>query len=196
VRIALDDTPAAVVLDDLAGLSLVEGTTSVRIKLGGAGSTWGEFAETLDGTAHVEISEGALVGFELGQLAALSGGYGVADPAPGSGTVPFKSLTADLTLGDGKLSADNIVAEGDSFAITLGGVVSLLNLSVRGRGGLNAARAGGDDDRRHDIPFVDSGSWFSPFLLPDYERLIRRGANDDGASPPVGAAVRVSPPNG
>lgn len=195
-RVVLDDTPAAVLLDDLAGISLVEGATSARIELGGSGDTWGKLVETLAGSAHIEISDGALVGFELGQLAALSGGYEVAEPAPGSGTVPITSLAADLELADGTLSSEGIVAEGDTFTITLGGEVSLFNFGVRGRGVLNAARAEGDDGRRRDIPFVVSGSWFSPFLLPDYERLIRRGATDDGASQPLGAAERRASPNG
>ena len=194
-RIAVDKLPAAAALADLFGLSMIEGATSARITLEGDGETWGDFAEALKGTAHVEISDGALIGFDLGQLAALSGGYDVADPAPDSGTVPLTSLTADLVLADGKLTGDDIVVAGDGFTITVGGEVSLIDLGVRARGVLNAERSQGGAGQRRDIPFVVSGSWLSPFLLPDYERLIRRGASEE-TSPPVGTAAQSTPPNG
>jgi uncharacterized protein involved in outer membrane biogenesis len=195
-RIALENTPAAVALADLLGLSLVEGATSARIALDGEGETWGDFAATLSGTADVDISDGALVGFDLGHFAELSGAYDVADPAPGSGTVPLTSLTAKLTLADGKLTGEDIVVAGNGFTITLGGEVSMIDLGVRAKGVLNAKPAKGDADSRRDIPFVVSGSWYSPFLLPDYERLIRRGASEEETTPPVGTAAWPTAPNG
>lgn len=196
VQITVDDTPAAVALNDLAGFALVDGATSARIELSGEGQTWGALADSLVGMADVKVTDGALVGFELGQLANLSGAYDVADPAPGSGTVPLTSLTATLKLADGKISSDAILAEGETFTIDVGGEVSLFDLDVRARGVLKAERRDGDSDRRRNIPFVVSGSWFAPFLLPDYERLIRRRADDDKPTPPVGAATRPTTPNG
>lgn len=195
-NITLDDTPAGVALTDLAGVSLVEGTTSATIELTGHGGTWGEFAETLAGTVDLVVSDGALVGFELGELAALSGGFSVTDPAAGTGRVPIKMLEGKLRLADGTISSDDIRAEGDTFTIDLDGQISLIDAGVRARGVLNAARAEASADERRDIPFVISGSWITPLLLPDYERLIRRGAEERRTTPPVGSTARRNQPNG
>ncbi len=195
-RIAIADTPAAVTLDDIAQISFIDGLASVEMDLNAEGATWGDLIASLNGTGNTAISEGELIGFELGQLARLSGGYGVADPAPGSGTVPFNSFTATLELDDGAIFSDDVVAEGDSFALNFSGEVSLVDLDIRGRGVLKAERATAADGERRDIPFVVSGSWWAPFLLPDYERLIRRGANRNDDNPPVGATTQSTDPNG
>jgi AsmA protein len=196
VRIALDNTPAGVALTDLAGLSLVDGKTSATIALTGSGKTWGEVAGSLAGTADLAIADGALIGFELAELAALSGGFDVADPGAGTGQVPIDTLAGKLQLADGMITSDDLHAEGESFAIDVGGQVSLIDNRVRAKGVLNATRAGAATDERREIPFVVSGSWVSPLLLPDYERLIRRGDREHGTAPPVGAAARPTPPNG
>lgn len=194
-RIAVKDTPAAAALADLAGLTVVDGTTAARIEVGAEASSWSDLAKTLHGTANVEITNGALLGFDLGQLAALSGAYNIADPAPGSSTVPITSLTASLALANGKITSDDIVAKGKTFTINLGGEINLFDLGIKGRGVLNAERAT-DGNRRRSVPFVVSGSWYAPFLLPDYERLIWRGTDDNKTSPPIGSAAQPTRPNG
>ena len=196
VHIALNDAPAGVALTDLAGLSLVDGATSATIELTASGETWGEVAASLAGSADLAIADGALIGFELAELAALSGGFNVADPGTGTGRVPIDTLAGTIELADGVITSDDLHAEGETFAIDVGGQVSLIDNRVRAKGVLNATRAGAATDDRRDIPFVVSGSWISPLLLPDYERLIRRGAGERGADPPVGAAARPTPPNG
>lgn len=193
-RIAVDETPAAVALTDLAGLSLVEGTTSARIEVSGQGGTLGEFTDSLSGTADFKISDGALLGVELAQLATLSGGFDVVDPASGSGTLPLDSLTGKLSLASGRIAGSDILAEGETFSINLDGQISLIDRLVRAKGVLNAEPA--DTDERSDIPFVVSGSWLTPLLLPDYESLIRRGADAPRAVPLDDPAVASPQTNG
>lgn len=195
-RLALDDVPAGAALTDLADLSLVEGVATAEIDLKGYGETWGELAETISGSADLTISDGALVGFELSELAALSGGYSVADSAADTGRVPIEKLAGKLKLADGKISSDNIRAEGDTFSIDLEGQLSLISAGVRAKGVLNAARVGANADKRRNVPFVISGSWIAPLLLPDYERLIRRGAEERRTAPPLDSAANRSRPNG
>ena len=40
------------------------------------------------------------------------------------------------------------------------------------------------------------GSWSDPLLLPDYERLIERGAEAPSQPPPTNSAARPAQPNG
>jgi hypothetical protein len=137
-----------------------------------------------------------LSGFELGQIAALAGSRGVADAAAGSGTVPFKSLTGALKLAGGTIKGSDIRVEGDGFAIDLAGGLTLADASVRAKGVLAAARGGADPVGQSEIPFVIGGSWSDPLLLPDYERLIERGAEAPSQPPPTNSAARPAQPNG
>jgi hypothetical protein len=103
-------------------------------------------------------------------------------------------LTGALKLADGTIRGSGIRVEGDGFAIDLTGGLTLADASVRAKGVLAAAPAGADPVSRSEIPFVISGSWSDPLLLPDYERLIERGA--EAPSLPTNSAARPAQPNG
>lgn len=176
--ISLEDAAAGTALTDLAGLSFLDGNATAKVKLSGRGATWGALAGTLVGTANLNISDGTLIGIELREIAGLSGGFGVVDSATGTGTVPFKSLTGTLKFADGMIESSDIHAEGTTFAIDLGGQVSLIDAGVQANGVLTAAKEEATTEEWKVIPFVVGGSWNTPYLLPDYERLIRRGAEN------------------
>jgi AsmA protein len=193
--VKIDGTPAGAVLRDIAGLSLLDGAVAATVDATARGETWGEFVESLAGTADVKVADGTLSGFELNQIATLAGNRGVADAAAGSGTVPFTSLTGALKLKDGTIRGNDIRVEGDGFAIDLTGGLTLADASVRAKGVLAAARAGADPAGRSEIPFVIGGSWSDPLVLPDYERLIERGA-EAPSPPPTNSAARPAQPPG
>jgi AsmA protein len=193
--VKIDGTPAGAVLRDIAGLSFLDGAVAATVDATARGETWGEFVESLAGKADVKVADGVLNGFELGQIATLAGNRGVADAAAGSGTVPFRSLTGALKLAGGTIRGSDIRVEGDGFAIDLTGGLTLADTSVRAKGVLAAARAGADPASRSEIPFVIGGWWSDPLLLPDYERLIERGA-EAPARPPTNSAARPAQPNG
>ena len=194
--VKIDNTPASAALRGIAGLSLLDGAVSTTIKAAGRGETWGEFVETLAGMADFRVANGALSGFELSQVAALAGAGGISDPAAGSGATPFRSLSGKLTLADGMINGSDVRAEGDGFTIDLAGQVALIDAAVRAKGVLTAARAGADPGIRSEIPFVIGGSWTDPLLLPDYERLIQRGAEAPRPTVPTNSAARPARPNG
>ena len=194
--VKIDGTPAGAVLRDIAGLSFLDGAVAATVDATARGETWGEFVESLAGKADVKVADGVLNGFELGQIATLAGNRGVADAAAGSGTVPFRSLTGALKLAGGTIKGSDIRVEGDGFAIDLAGGLTLADASLRAKGVLAAARAGADPVGRSEIPFVIGGSWSDPLLLPDYERLIERGAEAPSQPPPTNSAARPAQPNG
>lgn len=194
--IAIAGTPAGIALSNLAGLSLFDGTTSATIDLKSHGETWGELVQDIDGTAKLAVSDGKFIGLELGQLAALSGGLGVTDPAAGSGTIPVKSLTGTLEIGGGAIHSNDIHAVGETFTLDLSGRVSMINSSLQAKGVLNAEKADGGTTGRREIPFIVGGSLSAPMVLPDYERLIRRGTEPQPPAAPVGPASDQTRPNG
>ena len=196
VDIALDGVPAGVALTGLTGYSLIDGRTTAAISLRGRGETWSEFAQNLTGTTRIEIADGALIGIELGQLAALSGGFGVADPGAGTGTVPFDMMAGTLEIADGAILGENVHVTGETFSIDLSGRLSLFGAGIQAKGVLHASKRAAQTNTRREIPFVVGGSWAAPLLLPDYERLIRRGVAGQSSNPTVDPAQDTIRPNG
>lgn len=189
--ITFENASAGVAFAGFSGLSLLDGTTSATVSLGGRGDSWGSLATNLSGTAHFKIADGMFAGIELSQIAGLSGGAEVADAAIGSGAVPFDSLAGTLKLTDGVVESRDIHMKGKTFAIDLGGQVSLIDAALRGNGVLSAAKTESGTGKRKEIPFVVGGLWSAPLILPDYERLFRRGAKETKVSPPIGTASKL-----
>lgn len=189
------DALAGVALGNLAGISFLDGPASATVQIAGRGETWGALTAAVAGQAKVEVIDGMLRGFELGQIADLAGASPIADGAAGTGTIPFNSLTASLSLADGAIEGSDIQISGDGFTIDLSGRGSLVNETVRARGVLAVARVGTIGKPR-DVPFVVSGSWAAPNVLPDYERLIERSTAAPKTEPPVGSAATEMHPKG
>lgn len=194
--ISVENTSAKKVLTNLAGMSFFDGQASTTANLSGHGETWGALAESLTGTASLDVADGMLVGIELGEMAGLSGGFGVTDSAAGTGTVRFSLLAGTLKLDESVVETSDFHAEGDTFAIELGGQVSLIDTGLQANGTLTAAKGDSDDEERKVIPFFIGGSWATPLLLPDYERLIRRGAQGSQNSQTPGSASKSAHTDG
>jgi AsmA protein len=195
-NVTIDGTPAGPALGDFFGISFLDGPVSASIEVSGGGDTWGDLIGAVTGAADVRIVDGTLRGFELGNIAALAGAPRIVDPAEGTGTIPFKSLTGSLTFADGAIDGTDIHVSGESFTIDLSGRVSLVNATLRGRGVLAAARVNSDRSEPRDIPFVVGGAWTDPYVLPDYERLIQRNTADPRAGGPAGSDAEPLRPNG
>jgi AsmA protein len=190
------NTPAGPALNDFFGLSFLDGPVSATIQISGRGDTWGALTGAIAGTADVQVVDGNLRGIELGQIATLAGAPRIVDPAAGTGSIPFKSLSGSLTLGDGAIVGRDIHASGEGFTMDLGGRVSLVNDALRARGVLTASRADSERREPRDIPFVISGSWTDPYVLPDYERLIQGSAAEPRTKAPDRPIAQPTDPNG
>jgi len=144
----------------------------------------------------VQVTNGTLRGVEVGQIANSAGASRIVDSAAGTGTIPFKSLSASLKLADGAIEGNDISVSGDGFMMNIDGRISLMNDSLRARGVLVAARTDSDRGETRDVPFVVSGSWADPYVLPDYERLIQRSRAEPNSRAPIGAIAQPDRPNG
>jgi AsmA protein len=195
-RATIGNTPVGAALGDFFGLSFLDGEASATLEISGHGDTWGALTEAVRGTADVQVTNGTLRGVEVGQIANSAGASRIVDPAAGTGTIPFKSLSASLKLADGAIEGNDISVSGDGFTMNIDGRISLMNDSLRARGVLAAARADSDRGETRDVPFVVSGSWTSPYVLPDYERLIQRSRAEPNRQAPVGAVEQPGRPNG
>lgn len=192
----LDNVPADLALTDVTGTDLMDGQADMRGTIESSGESWGEFFQSMTGSATVHVRDGAFNLAELNDIASLAGGPDIDDPTAGNGTIPFSEIAGTLSYRDGVMASKDIHVEGRDFSVDLEAGVSLVTLTMRARGVLNARPAGSLPEVRRDIPFVVSGVWGAPIVMPDYERLIQRGLGAPRAEPGQNPAGTIEPPNG
>ena len=178
-----DDVPAQVVTG-LFGISGVTGTAVASADLTASGATFGDLVATLAGEASFDLADGTLAGLDLASLPQM-----LADPeaAAATGDTAFSHLDATFVVADGKLSTDDLRAEGDGYVLALAGHAALTEPTIAARGVLSLA-----DDPPREVPFLVTGTWEAPHLQPDLGGpLPRGGATGAGSAPPEDAGPIV-----
>jgi len=174
-------------LGQLFGLRRLEGKGSIAFAVDGAGDSVLAVTRTLNGTATLTGSNGALAGLNVEQLLRrlerrpLSGGGEFR-----SGRTPYDKITVALKINKGTVSVDDVKVEGAAVVLALAGSASIpaRELDLKGTAALVAPPKPGVAP--FELPFIVQGSWDDPIMLPDPEALIRRS----GAAAPLLNAVR------
>jgi AsmA protein len=165
---------------ELFGVSKLSGRGNLSVSLVATGSSPFGLASSLDGSATLTGSNGAIAGFNVEQLLKrlerrpLSGGGNFR-----SGSTPYDSLTASVKFNDGIATAEDIRVEGPTTRLTLTGTASVpaREYDLKGVASLTSQPSG---EKGFDLPFVVQGPWDDPLVFPDPESLIRRSP---GAAP-------------
>ena len=172
-------------LSQLFNLRRLEGKGNLTLAVGGSGQSILAVTRTLNGSATLVGTAGALVGFNIEQLLRrldrrpLSGGSELH-----SGRTPYDRIAIALKITDGKVTAQDVTIEGSAVRLALAGSASIpaRDLDLTGTATLLSAATGNG----FELPFVVQGSWDDPMVLPDTQILIRRS----GAAAPLLNAVR------
>jgi AsmA protein len=174
-------------LGQLFGLRRLEGKGDISLSVEGAGESVLGVTRTLNGTASLTGSKGALAGLNVEQLLRrlerrpLSGGGEFR-----TGRTPFDKITVTLKITQGTVKVDDVKIDGSAVRLALAGSASIpaRELDLKGTASLvSVARPGAAP---FELPFIVQGSWDDPIMLPDPEALIRRS----GAAAPLLNAVR------
>ena len=172
-------------LGQLFNLRRLEGKGKLTLAVEGSGDSILDVTRTLNGTASLVGTEGALVGLNVEQLLRrlerrpLSGGAELH-----TGRTPYQRIAVALQITNGKMTVKDVTIQGAAVRLALGGSASIpaRNLDLTGTATL-LSTATGDG---FELPFVVQGSWDDPIVLPDAQILIRRS----GAAAPLLNAVR------
>jgi AsmA protein len=172
-------------LGQLFNLRRLEGKGNLTLAVEGSGDSILDVTRTLNGTASLVGTEGALVGLNVEQLLRrlerrpLSGGAELH-----TGRTPYQRIAVALLITNGKMTVKDVTIQGSAVRLALGGSASIpaRNLDLTGTATL-LSTATGDG---FELPFVVQGSWDDPIVLPDAQILIRRS----GAAAPLLNAVR------
>lgn len=184
----LNSLNAAPFLQDLLGKDYVSGLGNVQLDLTSRGATVGELRKALNGTVAVKVENGAVKGFNLGQIlrqgqAMLSGPAAPTESAPLE--TDFAALTASGTIANGVLSTNDLAAASPAFRLAGSGQIDLANETIRftakptvvettkGQGGKGLDRLKG-----LTVPIEISGDLFSPKYKLDVEDVLKDKAKE------------------
>jgi AsmA protein len=175
-------------LGDLFGIHRLEGRGTLALAIEGTGDSVLALTQTLNGSATLTATQGALVGLNVEQLLRrlelrpLSGGGDFR-----RGRTPFDKITMAMKLAAGTATVEHVTLESPVVKLAVAGTASIpdRDLDLKGTArlvGAHAANVASD----FELPFVVQGPWDDPIMLPDAESLIRRS----GAAAPLLDAVR------
>jgi AsmA protein len=160
-------------LGALFGLHRLDGKGNLALNVEGSGSSVLGLTETLNGTASLTATKGAVVGFNVEQLLRrlerrpLSGNGDYR-----SGRTPYDKLAIKLSIAQGMVTADEAIIDGSAVRLTLAGNASIpaRDLELKGVGSLVATSG----TPGFELPFVIQGPWDDPLMLLDTQALLRR----------------------
>jgi len=171
---------------ELLGITRLTGRGNLILALNASGTSPFGLAQTLTGSATLTGHDGAISGFNVEQLLRrlerrpLSGGGNFR-----TGQTPFDTLKINVHFSDGVATADEIMINGPSTALTLSGTASVpaREYDLKGTASLVSSSA---SVPAFELPFVVQGPWDDPLIFPDPVSLIRRSP----ASAPLLDAVK------
>ncbi|MGH8461196.1 MAG: AsmA family protein [Stenotrophobium sp.] len=173
MKTQLKTIDAGPLLKDFLGKDYVSGIGSVDLDVTGAGDTVGNLRKTLNGTVGFNLQNGAVKGFNLGQIIRSAQAI-IAGQTPSAADntqkeTDFASLSASGKISNGVLRSDNLDAKSPIFRLTGAGQVDLAKETIdylakptivessTGQGGKNLS-----DLRGVTIPIQLSGNLFAP----------------------------------
>lgn len=180
-QLQLADVDLDSCLSQLFGIRRLEGKGHLSLALEGAGSTVMAMTRTLNGSARITGSQGAMTGINVEQLLRRL----ERRPLSGSGDfrtgrTPYDRLSAKLEVARGMVSVEDVSIEGPTVRLTMTGMAAIPSreLDLKGMASLipSAAQASA-----FELPFVVQGAWDDPSMLLDAQSLIRRS----GATAPL-----------
>lgn len=188
VKTDLNALNAAPFLQDLMGKDMVSGLGNLSFDLTTQGKTVGDLRRTLNGTLGFSVKDGAVNGFNLGQILRKGQALLAGQAAPTeteSQSTDFTTLSATATIVNGVLKSDDLSAASPAFRVAGSGQVNLVKETInyvakptvvettKGQGG-----KGLDELKGLTIPIKLSGSLYSPSYKLDIEDALKAKAKD------------------
>jgi AsmA protein len=182
------DVDLASCLGQIFGVHKLEGHGTLTFDVGGSGGSVWALTRSLNGTASLEATDGAIAGLDVEQLLRrldkrpLSGNGDFR-----TGRTPFDRMALNVKIDQGIVSVSDLHITGPAVRLALGGQASVPTRDLDLQGTATLAATGSDSE--FNLPFVVQGPWENPIILPDASSLIRRSP---AAAPLLDAVKRHS----
>ncbi len=179
---------AAPFLQDLLGKDVVSGLGNLKLDLTSSGQTVGDLRQGLNGSIAFNLQNGAVKGFNLGQILRQGQAMLAGQAAPtetGAKETDFAAFSASATIVNGVLHSDDLSAASPLFRMAGSGQIDLVKETINyvakptvvetstGQGG-----KGLDQLKGLTIPIKLSGNLFSPKYKLDIEDALKDKAKD------------------
>ncbi|MDX0229019.1 AsmA family protein [Sinorhizobium meliloti] len=184
LQASISGASAAPLLTDMAGFKYLEGALKARFDVTGAGATSRTLATSLQGTADVAFSDGAIRGIDIADVynnlvSLMSSGF----KQDGSKATTFTELAASFAIEGGVARTEDLKLVGPLIRMTGNGAADLaqstLNFRLEPR--LVASLQGQGAEISTDgigVPVVVEGNFAAPRIYPDLSDLLK---NPDAA---------------
>ncbi|MDE3787264.1 AsmA family protein [Sinorhizobium meliloti] len=184
LQASISGVAAAPLLTDMAGFKHLEGALKAEFDVTGAGATSRTLAKSLQGTADVAFSDGAIRGIDIADVynnlvSLMSSGF----KQDGSKATTFTELAASFAIEGGVARTEDIKLVGPLVRMSGNGAADLaertLNFRLEPR--LVASLQGQGAEISTDgigVPVVVEGSFAAPRIYPDLSDLLK---NPDAA---------------
>ena len=154
-------------LGQLFGLRRLEGKGNISLAVEGTGDSVLAVTHTLNGTAGLVGTDGALAGLNVEQLLRrlerrpLSGGGEFR-----SGRTPYDKITVALKIAEGTVTVEDVKIEGTAVKLGLAGTASIpaRELDLKGTASLVTPPKPGAAP--FELPFIVQGSWTTLSCCP------------------------------
>jgi AsmA protein len=186
VQMKLRDIDLQAGLGELMGVRKLEGKGALVVDLASAGNSVHEVMQGLDGSVNLTSKKGTIAGLSLEQLLKRFERAPLASRGDfRSGKTPYDALTLDLKVSQGTAGIQEMRMDAPALRVALTGSASVpaRDLDLKGVASLLTGR---DAAPSFELPFLITGSWDSPLVLPDAQALFNRS----GATAPLLDAVR------
>ncbi|MDP9142417.1 MAG: AsmA family protein [Pseudomonadota bacterium] len=180
---------AAPFLADFLGKDYVSGLGNINLDLTSRGTTVGDIRKALNGTLSFKVEQGAVKGFNLGQILrtgeALLHGQAVPKASNEPLETDFAALSASASIVNGILSTSDLAAASPAFRLAGSGSIDLVNETInfiakptvvetsKGQGGKDLEALKG-----LTIPIELSGNLFKPKYKLGLDQVVKDKAKD------------------
>lgn len=176
--IALTSVAVRPLLADSSQMDWLDGEADVSWKVTGQGMTEAELVQSLNGSSRVNVSDGAVMGFDLGNaLKALSEGSVPDLNYNKSKRTTFRSLTGSFVIANGIATNSDLKLDSPHLHASGAGSVNLpqrsLDYTVRPKLVANLQGDGGEKNAVGiEVPVHITGPWQQPEFSPDIAGAI------------------------
>lgn len=180
---------AAPFLADFLGKDYVSGLGNIDIDLTSRGTTVGDIRKSLNGTLSFKVDNGAVKGFNLGQVLRTGEALLQGQAAPKASSEPletdFATLSGSANIVNGVLSTSDLSAASPAFRLAGSGQIDLANETInfvakptvvetsKGQGGKGLEQLKG-----LTIPIELTGNLFKPKYKLGLDQVVKDKAKD------------------
>lgn len=177
IDLALDGVGALETLGNAGRFEVLDGPASIRLAVAGQGASEQEIVGTLAGTASLDIVDGAILGWSVGDILASVRRLEIPNlDRSSSARTPFSRLSAAVTIKDGIATAKDMRIAATPISLDSAGTIDLpartLDLTLSPR--IPEAAAGAASRLAGlTVPLQLQGPWHRPRLKGDYQRILK-----------------------